>query len=219
MDKPNLRRALSLYLIVDLAIWPGDPEVVVRSSINAGVSCVQLRAKDYPADRILTVARELRQVCSELCVPLIINDHLDIALAIGADGVHLGVDDVDPEHARELAGVHFIIGFSPETDDQVRNAAARGISYLGIGPVFGTASKADAGAALGANECARRLSLTPLPAVAIGGVDSANAHLALGIGADGIAVVSAILTARDPALAAADLRSIVDSARTSTRLR
>lgn len=214
-----LRRSLGLYLIADLALWPVDLPHVVRSCIEAGVTCVQLRAKDESPDRTLAVARHLRQTCSSRSVPLIINDLLDIALAIGADGVHLGVDDADPKLARKLGGERFIIGFSPETDEQLRDAEARGVSYLGIGPVFGTATKADAGTALGTDECARRMSLTRLPTVAIGGIDPSNAHLAIGTGADGIAVVSSILKANDPAQAAASLRSIVDSVTTSARSR
>lgn len=219
MDQVVLRRSLGLYLVADLSLRPTDLPRVVRSCIDAGVSCIQVRGKNQDPERILAIARALQPMCRSSSVPLIINDHLDIALETGADGVHLGVDDVDPELARKLGGQGFIIGFSPETDEQLRNAGTRGVSYLGIGPLFGTTTKHDAGASLGTEECARRVSLTRLPTVAIGGIDPSNAHLALGTGADGVAVVSSILKADDPAQTAAKLRSVVDAADPSARSR
>lgn len=211
MDQAALRRSLALYLVADLSMRPTDLPRVVRSCIDAGVTCVQLRAKNHDADRILAMGRSLQPMCSASSVPLIINDDLDTALVIGADGVHLGVDDADPERARELGSQGFIIGFSPETDEQLREAEARGVSYLGIGPLFATATKHDAGTALGLEECARRVSLTRLPAVAIGGINACNASLALGTGVDGVAVVSAILKAGNPAEETAKLRSVIDA--------
>lgn len=217
MDRDRLRRSLRLYLVADLSLWPVNLPHLVQSCIEVGVTCVQLRAKTDDPERILAVARNLQRTCSSWSVPVIINDHLDIALATGADGVHLGEDDTDVETARKLGGENFIIGFSPETDEQIRNAEALGVSYLGIGPLFGTATKADAGSPLGTDECTRRMSLTRLPCVAIGRIDSSNARLALSTGADGVAVVSSILRATVPARAAAKLRSVVDSVAPSTR--
>ncbi len=219
MDQTSIRHSLGLYLVADLSMRPTDLPRVVGTCVGAGVTCVQLRAKDHHVDQILAMARALQPICRSSSVPLIINDDLDIALAIGADGVHLGVDDAEPELARELGGRGFIIGFSPETDDQIRKAEDRGVSYLGIGPLFATTTKHDAGSALGPEECARRVSLTRLPTVAIGGIDASNAHLALETGVDGIAVVSALLKAGDPAEAAANLRSAVDAVAPSSRSR
>lgn len=210
MDQVHLRDALRLYLVADLSLCPVGLPDVVRCCIQAGVTCVQLRAKHQRREHVVAVARDLRRICSDWSVPLIINDDLEIALAIGADGVHLGVDDVDPEVARGRGGDDFVIGFSPEMDGQIRNAEAQGVSYLGIGPLFATVTKPDAGSALGVGEFKRRVSLSGLPAVAIGGIAWANARLALDAGADGIAVVSSILGADDPCRASAALRSIVD---------
>lgn len=215
MEQERLRSALRLYLVADLTVRPFDLPEVVETCIGAGVTCVQLRAKDAGPDQILEVARDLRQVCAHSSTPFIVNDHLGVALAVGADGVHLGVNDTAPEIAREWGGDDFVIGFSPEVDEQIRNAEGRGVSYLGIGPVFGTATKGDAGVALGQEELARRVALSQLPTVAIGGIDPTNAYLALLAGVEGVAVVSSILKASDPFTAAATLRSIVDSATSS----
>lgn len=217
MGQRTLPHALRLYLVADLAIRPFDLPRVVQSCVRAGVTCVQLRAKVADTDRVLEVATALQRICSESSVPFIVNDRIEIALEVGANGVHLGVGDIDSVRARESGGADFIVGFSPETDEQIRKAEARGVSYLGIGPLFGTATKLDAGAALGVRECARRVSLTELPTVAIGGIDSSNAHHARLTGADGVAIVSSILRASDPGKAARTLRSAVDLADESGR--
>lgn len=219
MPRESLRDALGLYLVADLSLRPLDLANVVQACIESGVTCVQLRAKHQPPDRLLPIAQQVRRICAGRSVPLIVNDDLDLALAIHADGVHVGVDDVEPETARSRGGDDFVIGFSPETDEQIRDAETRGVSYLGIGPLFETVTKPDAGAALGVVEFRRRLSLSRLPAVAIGGIVPSNARSALETGAEGIAVVSAILGADDPGHSAAVLRSIVDSARTFRRSR
>jgi thiamine-phosphate diphosphorylase len=153
---------------------------------------------------ILGLGRALLGVTRPAGIPLIINDRLDLALALGADGVHLGVDDLSIADARRLAGPDFIIGYSPETDDQIVRATGYA-SYLGIGPLFPTATKPDAGTALGQVEFARRRALTALPVVAIGGISPHNAAQAMSAGANGIAVVAAILGMPDPAAATRDL--------------
>jgi len=217
MDPTTLRKALKLYLVADLAIRPHDLVEVVDSCIVAGVTCVQLRAKHAVPDRVFEVATALQCICLARQVPLIINDFLDIAVDIGAVGVHLGVEDADPVLARGRGGPGFIVGYSPETDGQVRAAKASGVSYLGIGPLFATATKPDAGAALGIGELRRRRSLTSLPVVAIGGIGPANVDAALSTGADGVAVVSSVLNAEDPASEVKALRSAIDRARDPTR--
>jgi thiamine-phosphate diphosphorylase len=199
---------LRLYLVLDpAAIGERESVDLVRAVIGAGVTCLQLRWKSAPDREIVDLARALLPVTTAANIPLVVNDRLDIALASGANGVHLGVDDLPLEDARRLAGEDFIIGYSPESDrDLIRS---RGLaSYLGIGPLFDTSTKADAGAALGPNEFSRRRSLSPLPTVAIGGITLANAHHAFESGADGIAVVSAILGANDPVAATADLTRV-----------
>jgi thiamine-phosphate pyrophosphorylase len=196
---------LRLYLVASPEDRPADDLVeVVQSTIAAGVTCVQLRWKSGTDRAIVELGRSLLGATRRAGIPLIINDRLDLALALGADGVHLGVDDLPIADARRLAGPDFIIGYSPESDDQIVRAADHA-SYLGIGPFFATGTKPDAGTALGLVEFARRRALTTLPVVAIGGISPHNAARPISAGANGIAVVSAILGMPDPAMATRDL--------------
>lgn len=206
----SLRQQLRLYLVLDPDVVPANPIETVQAAVTAGVTMVQLRAKNRSDREILELAKPLRELCGNASVPFIVNDRLDLALACNADGVHLGVDDLPQRAARSLGGQDFIIGYSPETDTQILNASRAGASYLGIGPVFATSSKRDAGAALGTIEFARRLRLSSLPCVGIGGIDATNARQIVIAGAAGIAVVSAILHAQDAASATAALLTAMD---------
>lgn len=194
----DVSSALRLYLVADPEHSRGDFHDTVESALRGGVTMVQLRAKHLTDRHLLEQAERLRVQCSAHGAMFIVNDRVDIALASGADGVHLGVDDLPIEHARRLGGDTFLIGFSPETDEQIANARSRGVDYLGVGPVFGTRSKSDAGDALGLKEFARRNELGGLPSVGIGGITAENSWSVLNAGADGIAVISAILSAPDP---------------------
>ena len=145
---------------------------------------------------------QIATICRNRDAMFLVNDRLDIALAVGADGVHLGVDDLSVESARQVGGDQFVIGYSPETDDQAQLAGLLGATYLGVGPVFGTTSKHDAGEAIGLDTLRRRVALSGLPTVGIGGITAANAGQALAAGACGVAVMSAILGSNEPASAA-----------------
>lgn len=209
MTPDQLRAALRLYLVVDPDHTAGDLADTVRAAITGGVTIVQLRSKGRTDRETLAIGAPLRSICRDAAIPFIVNDRLDLALALDADGIHLGVDDLPLDDARRLIGSQRLIGYSPETEEQTRTAAARGADYLGIGPIFGTVTKSDAGAALGPEGFARRRSLSPLPVVAIGGITPINAREAIAAGADGVAVVSAILKAPDPAVAARALRTAI----------
>jgi thiamine-phosphate pyrophosphorylase len=197
---------LRLYLVADPEQCAANLVETVKEAIHGGVTCVQLRAKNLPDRDHLALAKRLRVTCQDRSVSLIVNDRFDIALLSNADGIHLGVDDLPVESVRSRSPEGFIIGFSPETDEQIRDAGNSGVDYLGIGPVFGTQTKHDAGSALGLDEFRRRCSLTPLPVVGIGGISAMNAHEVLDAGANGVAVVSAILSSDRPAMAARALR-------------
>lgn len=209
MKTSKVREALRLYLVLDPDFCIGDPEKTVEAAIHGGVTMVQLRAKHLTDREAIALGVALCAICTKAGVPFVVNDRVDLALALNADGVHLGVDDLPIAIARRLLGPDRLIGYSPETDDQARSAQERGADYLGIGPIFGTATKADAGKALGVDEFARRHALTPRPVVAIGGINATNAAQAIDAGADGIAVVSAILRAPDPEAAARALASAI----------
>lgn len=203
---------LRLYLVLDPGMVP-DPLEAVRASIQGGVSMVQLRWKDATDREIMEFGSELIEICGRAGVPLLINDRLDIARAIGAHGIHLGVNDLPVSIARQLSPDGFVIGYSPDSDVQITSATGDGADYLGIGPFAATATKPDAGTALGAVEFARRRHLTDLPVVAIGGISVDNAREAVVAGADGVAVVSAILGSDDPGLAASQLLEAVRAGR------
>ncbi len=207
-----LARRLAVYLIADPDQARGDLIAAVEDALSGGVTSVQLRAKRLTDRETLALARAVRRRCVPRGALVIVNDRLDLALAAGADGVHLGVDDLPLSDARRLAGSDFVIGYSPETDDQTMRAANEGASYLGIGPVYDTASKNDAGAAIGLETVARRASLARLPVVGIGGITAATAGNVVEAGAVGIAVVGAILHAEDPGAEAERLGRAVRTA-------
>jgi thiamine-phosphate pyrophosphorylase len=200
---------LALYLVADPE--QGSPHFydVVGDALDGGVTCVQLRAKEL-SDRLLyAAAQRLRALCTRASALFIVNDRADIALAAGADGVHLGVDDLPIEAARALGGPDFLIGYSPASDSEAAQAAARGADYLGVGPVYGTKSKSDAGEAIGLETLRRRVQSAGVPVIGIGGISNRNAAQVIGAGAVGIAVVSAILQSEQPRYAATELAEIV----------
>jgi thiamine-phosphate pyrophosphorylase len=179
----------------------------VAAAVRGGATMVQLRLKDENPRTIVEVASALLATLPR-AVPLVINDRLDVALASGAAGVHLGADDLPVAAARRIAPPGFVIGASVGSDAEV--AGSRGADYVGIGPVYATGSKADAGAKIGVAELARLAALCALPAVAIGGIDASNAREAIDAGANGVAVISAIFGARDPEAAARAIRAAIE---------
>ena len=204
MDASPLR----LYLVADPDLVVGHLATIVSAAINGGVTSVQLRVKSRSDCEFERLGSEISTICRDRGVLFLVNDRLDIAMAVGADGVHLGVDDLTIESVRKIGGDRFIVGYSPESDEQAAVAASRGADYLGVGPVYGTASKADAGAAIGLATLGRRARLSGIPTIGIGGVSAANAAAVLAAGACGVAVMSAILCANHPASAA---RTLADS--------
>lgn len=201
-----LRDRLRLYFVLDPDLIDGDPVEVAAAAIRGGVTALQLRCKSGTDRAAWRLARDLRELTSGQGVLLLINDRIDLAIASSADGVHLGVGDLPIGAAREIAGAGMVIGFSPETDQQAGSAAGLGADYLGLGPVFGTASKLDAGEAIGLETVALRSQLTTIPVVGIGGITLTNARSVVASGACGVAVVSAIGQADDPEKAARLLR-------------
>jgi thiamine-phosphate pyrophosphorylase len=172
------------------------------AAVRGGATMIQLRLKDVDARDLVRIARGLVEVVP---APVIVNDRADIALAAGAAGVHVGVDDLPAAALRRVVPADFIIGASVGSGEEVHWSA--GADYVGIGPVYATSSKPDAGEAIGITEFARLAKLTGLPAVAIGGIDASNCRDTLGAGAHGVAVIRAIFSAPDPAVAAKALLS------------
>lgn len=196
---------LRLVAITD-NVRDGQSGLIARATaaVNGGATCVQLRLKDVAARDLVGVARELIKAVG---VPVIVNDRADVAIAAGAAGVHLGADDAPVSAIRRVAPEGFLIGASVGSDAEVLLAA--GADYAGVGPVFGTSSKNDAGDAIGLAEFTRLATATGLPVVAIGGISAANARSAIDAGAIGIAVISAIFGVSDPLAAARELASAI----------
>lgn len=210
MDARWLRDHLSCYLVTDPRVESVDClEQIVAASIDGGMTAVQLRAKGWSDRRALEAAKRLRTICRDLDVMFLVNDRVDIALVCGADGVHLGVDDLPVGAARELLGPDVVIGYSPEAETDRRDALLAGVDYLGVGPVFGTATKDDAGPALGLPVFERIVDEVDVPVIGIGGIDQLNARSVIEAGAAGVAVVSAVFFAGDPATAARELAGVM----------
>lgn len=206
---------LTLYLVAGEDACAGRPlESVVAAAVRGGVTLVQLREKTLDDAALIERARALAAQLAPLGVPLIVNDRVEAALAAGAQGVHLGVEDQDPAEARARLGPDLILGVSAGTPEEAARVDPSVADYAGIGSVFPTPSKADAGAAIGISGLAALARGLPLPAVAIGGIDADNAEAVMASGAaQGVAVVSAICGAADPEAAARALRRAVEAGR------
>ncbi|MEC9342823.1 MAG: thiamine phosphate synthase, partial [Pseudomonadota bacterium] len=182
-------------------------EAVVAEAVRGGVSMVQLRDPDAPTRSLVELARALAAQLRPLAIPFIVNDRVDVALASNADGVHVGQKDMDARDVRAMVGEDRIVGLSVADSEELEasRAALGAVDYLGVGPVYATATKADAGNAIGLAGIEWMRRATGLPLVAIGGIDAARTEAILRAGADGVAVVSAIMNAPDPAGASAEI--------------
>ncbi|MEW6123323.1 MAG: thiamine phosphate synthase [Pseudomonadota bacterium] len=205
---------LSLYLVTDprLTAQRGLLETV-RAAVAGGVTLVQLRDPDAKGRALAEKARALLALLRPLGVPLIINDRVDVAVAVDADGVHLGQDDLAPAEARAILGPDCILGLSVGTLSELAASDLSAVDYLGTGPVKATGTKADAGAAIGVEGLAAVRRQVSLPLVGIGGLDLSLVPAVIRAGADGVAVVSAICAAPDVESAARALREEVSFAR------
>ncbi len=211
----SLSELLSLYLVTDLSpAGAGSALATVRAALDGGVTIVQLREKNAQLRQTLEEGRALRALCREYGVPFLVNDRADLALLLEADGVHVGQDDLPGLAARELLGPAAIVGVSAGTMEEAEWAIAQGADYLGVGPVYATMTKGDAGEPIGTSLISQIRARWPqLPLVGIGGIQSGNASAVVSAGADGVAVVSAITKQSDPQNAARELRRNVDAAR------
>ncbi|HEY3065223.1 MAG TPA: thiamine phosphate synthase [Methylomirabilota bacterium] len=191
----------SLYVVLDRAAARGrDLGDILDAAVGAGCRMVQLREKEWPSGRLLPVAERLRQRCRAAGVTFIVNDRVDLALAVDADGVHLGQDDLPPRAARPLLRRGMLLGLSTHSVAQARAAAADGADYIAVGSMFPTVTKSDF--QLVGPELIRKLRAEiRVPLIGIGGITSENVAEVIGAGADGVAVISAVCGASDPAAA------------------
>jgi thiamine-phosphate pyrophosphorylase len=207
------REDLSLYLVTDKDLANGRPlEDIVEEAVKGGVSMVQIREKDASSRDFFELAKLVKQILEPYKVPLIINDRLDIALAVDAEGLHIGQSDLPYEVAREILGADKIIGLSVENIAQAKAANSLDVDYIGLSPVFSTQTKNDIAKPLELEGVREIASFTKHPSVAIGGINSINTADIIKAGADGVAVVSAIISSSDPKQSSLELRSIVDKA-------
>lgn len=203
------KKELQLYAITDRH-WLNGRSLyeVVKESLDGGVTFLQLREKQLDEDHFLEEAKKLQGLCSEYNVPFIINDNVEIARAINADGVHIGQSDMEMKEAREKLGPDKIIGVSAHTKEEALLAQAQGADYLGVGAVFPTSSKDDAESV--SYETLKEIcDVVSIPVVAIGGITKDNLHQLSGSGISGISVISAIYAQPDIKEAARELKQCV----------
>jgi len=197
---------LGVYLVTDRACCGArSVDEVVSAAIDGGVTLVQLRDKNIDARPMLALGRRLLELLRPAGIGLIVNDRIDVALALDAEGVHIGQQDMPYAEARRQLGPKKIIGVSVGSEAEARQAAGWDVDYVGVGPVYPTATKPDAGMALGADEAARLARISGHRAVAIGGIDVTNAAALYAAGLEGVAVISAICAAPDPGAATRSL--------------
>lgn len=200
------RKNLLLYAVTDRA-WTGKKTLTeqIEEALSGGVTCVQLREKGLSEAEFVDEAVKVRALCRAFGVPLIINDNLSVALASGADGIHVGAEDMAVSEIRARTGRDFIIGATAKTVAAARKAEADGADYLGVGAVFPSPTKKNA-VRIDARQLKEICSSVSIPAVAIGGINLSNVDGLSGCRMSGIAVVSAIFAAEDIASAARELK-------------
>lgn len=213
MHASELRDRLAVYYVADPEQTNQGFLGLVDEALAGGVTSVQLRAKRMGGRDLFALAGALRDRCATAGALFFVNDRVDVAVAADADGVHVGVHDLPLEETRRLIGDGMVLGYSPLDMAEAAAAKERGADYVGLGPVFGTSSKADAQPALGLAALADQLQASKLPAVGIGGIDVGNATSVIAAGADGVAVISAIQGAANPRQAAAALLAAVERAK------
>ncbi len=206
----------SVYVITDRRAAGDRPLTdVIREALAGGATVVQLREKAATTREIVQLARTLHTITRAAQVPLIVNDRLDIALAVGAEGVHVGQEDMPAPLARGLIGPDRILGVSAGTVAEARQAEDDGADYLGVGDVYGTPSKPDAGEPIGVQGLRKIAQAVSIPVVGIGGITADRAAAVIEAGAAGVAVISAVVGAPNPEAAAHRLRQIVRGSKRS----
>ncbi|KIL42254.1 thiamine-phosphate pyrophosphorylase [Gordoniibacillus kamchatkensis] len=212
----QIREMLRAYFIMGSVNCPGQPAEVLRQAIAGGITLFQYREKGKGAlqgDARLELARKLRRLCRASSVPFIVNDDIELALAVDADGVHVGQEDEPASNVRRRIGPGMLLGVSAHDAEEAERAVREGADYLGVGPIYATGSKEDAKAPAGPEVITRiREAGIRVPIVGIGGITAGNAAEVVRAGADGVSVISAISLAANPAAAASELLDAVRKA-------
>ncbi|MCQ2095303.1 MAG: thiamine phosphate synthase [Bacteroidaceae bacterium] len=208
-----MRRAeLGLYLVTDSGVTSGrDLVAMVEKAVSGGVTMVQVREKHSETGDFVDLAMKMKEVLAPYHVPLIINDRIDVALAVDADGVHIGQKDMPYALARQILGPGKIIGLSIETLDELEVANDQDVDYVAASPVFATPTKTDTARPWGLDGLREFCLRSAHPVVAIGGMNESTVTEVMEAGADGVAVVSAILAADDPQAAARNISRLLQA--------
>lgn len=201
--------AMTLYAVTDRS-WSKNVTLMeqVKQALEGGITFLQLREKKLSEDEFIKEAKEMKELAAEYKVPFVINDNIDVALAVDADGVHIGQDDMSVEEARKLLGEDKIIGVSAHNVNEALKAQRGGADYLGVGAVCATSTKKDANV-VSKEEIKKIKESVDIPIVAIGGIKKDNIDTLTGTGVDGVAVVSAIFGAKDITKDTKELRKTV----------
>ncbi len=203
----------SLYLVTDRGLARGRSTLeIVTAAVNGGATVVQLREKECSTLEFIEQALNIKAFLKTRHVPLIINDRLDVAQAVEADGVHLGQTDMPLDTAKGIVGDTMLIGISAECLEDAIVAEKGGADYLGVSPIYATPTKTDTAPALGLEGLREIRKAVKLPLVGIGGLNQGNAAAVIRNGADGVAVVSAIVAADDPETVARELKQVINEA-------
>lgn len=203
-----------LYVITDETVGRGRSHAeLATQAVDGGADVIQLRDKRLPAPDLLEAATAVRKITRDSGALFIVNDHLDLALRVGADGVHLGAADIPLPEARSLSPPSFIIGASVGSVAGALRAEAAGADYVALSPTFATGSKSDAGPGLGLFVLSAIRAAVSVPLIAIGGINAGNVADVIAAGADGVAVISAVVGEDDVTAAARDLRARIAAAK------
>ena len=213
IGKAELARRLAVYFVADPEQTDRNVLALVEAAIAGGITSLQLRAKRMEGRAMYDLAVQLRDRCRAAGALFIVNDRVDVAVAAGADGVHVGVHDLPLEATRRLLGRAMVLGYSPASMQDVLAASHGGADYVGLGPVYATGSKADAEPPIGLFRLAELAAAAGIPSVGIGGIGVANAGEVIRAGVDGVAVISAIQGAANPRQAADSLALAVNLAK------
>lgn len=203
-----------LYVITDEVIAGGRSHAgIAQQAVLGGADIIQLRDKSMSCRELVVVGREIVGITRKAGAVFLVNDRMDVAIACGADGVHLGQDDMRVSNARQLAPPGFIIGVSVGTVGEAEEAEQEGADYVALSPTFSTASKSNAGPGYGLDRLREIRRAVSLPIIAIGGISRQNVQGVIAAGADGIAVISAVVASRDITGAAREIRGLVQESK------
>ena len=204
----------ALHVITDTTLQSRFTHAeLAELAIGGGADTVQFRQKHGTTRELIAMAQDMQAVCQQHKVPLIVNDRADIALAVGATGVHFGQDDMPVSIGRQILSTNTIIGASARTEEKILAAISEGADYIGFGPIYGTTSKSDAETAKGLDRLRRMCDIAACPVIAIGGITVQTAGDVIRAGAHGIAVISAVCAHPEPAFATQTLLNEIHGAK------